>query len=49
MERVPRWLVPKAYKVRDKLHGDIMKWHAWAKEQVDPVDKNIKNVLWEPV
>ncbi len=29
---LPRWMVPAAYRVRDKLKTSLMKWHAFAEK-----------------
>lgn len=49
MKRLPSWLVPKAYRARDKCRDDIMRWHSWAMEQIDPADKRVETTLWNPV
>lgn len=31
----PRWMIPKAYEVRDKLHKGMKKWHGFARDGYD--------------
>jgi hypothetical protein len=49
LKKIPRWIVPKAYRIRDKNHENIMRWHKYAHEHVDCRDEKLKDVLWEPV
>jgi hypothetical protein len=49
LKKLPKWMIPKAFRVRDKNHENILKWHAYAKEKVNVWDEGLKDVLWEPV
>lgn len=46
-KNIPRFLVPRAYELRDKLRTDIIKWHRFARERVDPEDPEIAKLEWE--
>ncbi|KAI1312744.1 cytochrome P450 [Xylaria venustula] len=48
LRRLPRWLIPNAYKSRDRLLAGIKKWHAYANQhyscsRIGPDDPD-----WEP-
>ncbi|XXH04103.1 Low molecular weight phosphotyrosine protein phosphatase [Hypoxylon texense] len=43
---MPRWLIPKAYKARQRMVDSIQRWQKHARENCDPV--GLANVDWEP-
>jgi len=44
----PRWLIPGAFRARDKLLKSIMKWHAYANSQFDCSRIGPEEPEWEP-
>lgn len=44
---LPRWLIPRSYRNRDKLTSCIMRWHKFAREHVNPSDPDLEDVEWE--
>lgn len=42
---LPRWLIPGAYRRRDKLLESIMRWHAYAHAHYDCEEDEVE---WEP-
>jgi hypothetical protein len=44
---IPRWMAPRAYRVRDRLHTSVKKWHAFAIEKFDWTNENLEEVIWE--
>lgn len=46
-KNLPRFLIPKAYAVRDRLHAAIMKWHKHADEHIDWEDPELPGKEWE--
>ena len=45
---LPRWMIPKGFRIRDKMHASIMKWHKWAVENYDWKDEQLAKEEWEP-
>ena len=48
MKGLPRWLVPGAYKRRDKALNSIKKWHAFASEHSDISKIGPSEPEWDP-
>lgn len=46
-KRIPRWIIPKSYRVRDRLHTAIMKWHKFANEHLDWNDESLPEKQYE--
>jgi hypothetical protein len=44
---LPRWMIPAAYRVRDKLKVSIGKWHVFAEDHFDANLEAIKPQDWE--
>lgn len=44
---LPRWMIPKAFKVRDSLHEQVKKWHRFANMHVDVNSKELADVQFE--
>lgn len=47
-KNIPRWMIPNAYRVRDKVLAEIKKWHLYSRERCDVKDEEIREVEWEP-
>jgi hypothetical protein len=47
VKNIPRWLIPKSYRIRDKLKQEIMKWHEFASEHFDWEDENLAKEEWD--
>ncbi|TKA77372.1 hypothetical protein B0A49_01511 [Cryomyces minteri] len=45
---LPRWLIPRSYQIRDKLHGCMLTWQNYADEHFDWTDEAAKGKEWEP-
>ncbi|KAI0010843.1 cytochrome P450 [Xylariaceae sp. FL0662B] len=45
---MPRWLIPGAYRVRDKLLKSFVKWHAYANSHFDCSKVGPDEPDWEP-
>ncbi|KAI1455294.1 cytochrome P450 [Annulohypoxylon moriforme] len=45
---LPRWLMPSAYRARDRLLKNIKEWHAHARANVDYTKTNDDDPEWEP-
>ncbi|KAI1382460.1 cytochrome P450 [Hypoxylon crocopeplum] len=43
---MPRWLIPKAYKARQRMVENIQRWQKHARDHCEPA--NIEDVDWEP-
>lgn len=48
LRRVPRWLIPSAYKSRDRLLSAVKKWHAHAHQHYDCSKIGPNDPDWEP-
>lgn len=46
-KNLPRWLIPSAFRCRDKLQASIMKWQAYANKNFDWEDESIQKEAWE--
>jgi hypothetical protein len=44
---LPRWMIPKAFSVRNKLKNAVMKWHNYANEHFDWNDPELAKQEWE--
>jgi hypothetical protein len=40
---LPHFLMPEAYKARDRLIGSIQQWHSHARENFQPSDINLED------
>ena len=47
-KKFPRWIIPRAFAIRDKMHSNIAKWHQYANANFDRDDQNQANLQWEP-
>jgi hypothetical protein len=47
-KNLPRFLIPKAFRARDKILASIKKWHTFANKNCDLNDEKQQNVEWEP-
>ncbi|KAL2353337.1 cytochrome P450 [Cryomyces antarcticus] len=45
---LPRWLIPRSYQIRDKLHGCMLTWQNYADEHFDWTDETAEGKEWEP-
>lgn len=45
---LPRWLIPSAYKDRDRLLASVKKWHAHANEHSDITKLGAGDPEWDP-
>ncbi|KAI2467415.1 cytochrome P450 [Annulohypoxylon bovei var. microspora] len=45
---LPRWLMPSAYRARDRLLNSIKEWHAYAHANSDCSKTNDEDPEWEP-
>lgn len=45
---LPRWLIPGAYRRRDKMLHSIERWHQYAHENYDCSNEDADDVDWEP-
>ncbi|KAB8301307.1 hypothetical protein EYC80_003188 [Monilinia laxa] len=48
LKGIPRFIIPSAYKIRDKLIKGIMEWHRSAEEHIDRNDEDLDKKSWEP-
>ncbi|KAI9645540.1 hypothetical protein NHQ30_006282 [Ciborinia camelliae] len=48
LKDIPRFLIPDAYKIRDKLLKSLREWHRSAEAHIDRNDEELENKLWEP-
>ncbi|KAK0125683.1 hypothetical protein ONS95_000314 [Cadophora gregata] len=46
-KNLPRWVIPRAFAIRDKLKASISKWHAYAEERFDHEDEALQKLEWE--
>lgn len=47
-KQLPKWMIPKAFEVRDRLKCSIMGWHEFAHEKYDLNDEEARDSLqWE--
>jgi len=44
---LPRWLIPKAYRIRDKMKQAMQKWHDFARESYDWEDPKAEKEEWD--
>ncbi|OCL10073.1 cytochrome P450 [Glonium stellatum] len=44
----PRWIIPSAYKARDRLLASVKKWHAYAHEHSDCSKLGPDDPEWDP-
>ncbi len=44
---LPKWMVPAAYRARDRLNKSLMKWHAFAEEHFDAELEKRDPQMWE--
>ncbi|KAL2169097.1 hypothetical protein VTG60DRAFT_6424 [Thermothelomyces hinnuleus] len=49
LRRTPRWMAPRAYAARDRVHGSLRKWCEHARATVDYRDPSLAGVEYEPV
>ncbi|KAI0417227.1 cytochrome P450 [Xylaria grammica] len=45
---MPRWLIPSAFRARQKLINSFIKWHAQAHSHLDCSESNPEQPDWEP-
>lgn len=45
---LPRWMIPRAYRSRERLLASIKKWHAYAHEHSDCTNTSREDPEWEP-
>ncbi|KAF2971352.1 hypothetical protein GQX73_g2174 [Xylaria multiplex] len=48
LHAMPRWLIPSAFRVRDKLIKSFMRWHAYANSHYTISETNPDESDWEP-
>ena len=48
LHAIPRWLMPRAYRVRDRLINSFVKWHASANSHFDCSKNGPDDLEWEP-
>ncbi|TGO45475.1 hypothetical protein BOTNAR_0663g00030 [Botryotinia narcissicola] len=48
LKGIPRFFIPGAYRIRDKMVKSILKWHKSAEAHVDHDDKELDKKSWEP-
>jgi hypothetical protein len=46
-KNLPRWMIPKSFKIRDKLKNSILKWHNHANKHYDWNDPEAAKLEWE--
>ncbi|KAK3320363.1 cytochrome P450 [Cercophora scortea] len=49
LRRLPRWLAPDAYAVRDRALTAIKTWRQHAAAQFDDTDTDLADAEWEPI
>ncbi|KAI0191922.1 cytochrome P450 [Astrocystis sublimbata] len=48
LHAMPRWLIPSAFRVREKLIKSFMKWHAYAHNHYTISETSLDESDWEP-
>ena len=48
LQRLPRWMSPRAYRDRDKMLDAIKRWHTFAKEHSDFSKPGHNDPDWDP-
>lgn len=48
LKGLPRFLIPGAYKSRDKMVESILEWHRSAEAHIDRSDEELEKKSWEP-
>ncbi|KAH7142831.1 cytochrome P450 [Dactylonectria estremocensis] len=47
-KRLPRWLVPKSYQARDKVHEAVLRYHEYGRTQFNFTDDEVLKRDWTP-
>lgn len=47
-KRLPKWLIPKSFRMRDKALGGVLRYHRYGREQFDFTDDNVLKGEWTP-
>ncbi|CAD6447086.1 81f82b88-dd2c-49ed-b7e7-e04fa06feb2e [Sclerotinia trifoliorum] len=48
LKGIPRFFIPGAYKIRDKMVEGILAWHKSAEAHIDRSGEELENKSWEP-